>query len=161
IMLMKLIPDGKAQTVVDFFDSLLDVLDMPEFKSLFTVILTDNGPEFRMTDYLEYAPYTGEQRCRVFYCDPMASWQKAEIEKNHEYIRYVIPKGKSLDGYTDDDITLLMNHINSTKRMSLGGKSPYEMVAEGDESMKWLMQIMGMDAIPADDVHLKPDLLIR
>ena len=91
----------------------------------------------------------------------MASWQKAEIEKNHEYIRYVIPKGKSLDGYTDDDITLLMNHINSTKRMSLGGKSPYEMVAEGDESMKWLMQIMGMDAIPADDVHLKPDLLIR
>ena len=70
-------------------------------------------------------------------------------------------RGKSLDGYTDDDITLLMNHINSTKRMSLGGKSPYEMVAEGDESMKWLMQIMGMDAIPADDVHLKPDLLIR
>lgn len=161
IMLMKLIPDGKAQTVVDFLDSLLNVLDMPEFKSLFTVILTDNGSEFRMTDCLEYAPYTGEQRCRVFYCDPMASWQKAEIEKNHEYIRYVIPKGKSLDGYTDDDITLLMNHINSTKRMSLGGKSPYEMVAEGDESMKWLMQIMGMDAIPADDVHLKPDLLIR
>ena len=114
IMLMKLIPDGKAQTVVDFLDSLLNVLDMPEFKSLFTVILTDNGSEFRMTDCLEYAPYTGEQRCRVFYCDPMASWQKAEIEKNHEYIRYVIPKGKSLDGYTDDDITLLMNHINST-----------------------------------------------
>ena len=161
IMLMKLIPDGKAQTVVDFFDSLLNVLDMPEFKSLFTVILTDNGPEFRMTDYLEYAPYTGEQRCRVFYCDPMASWQKAEIEKNHEYIRYVIPKGKSLDGYTDKDITLLMNHINSTKRMSLDGRSPYEMVGEGDENMKWLMHIMGMDAIPADDVHLKPDLLIR
>ena len=161
IMLMQLIPNGKAQTVVDFFDSLLNILDMPEFKSLFTVILTDNGPEFRMTDYLEYAPYTGEQRCRVFYCDPMASWQKAEIEKNHEYTRYVIPKGKSLDGYTDEDITLLMNHINSTKRMSLGGRSPYEMVAEGDENMKWLMQIMGMDAIPADDVHLMPDLLIR
>lgn len=51
-------------------------------------ILTDNGPEFRWTDYLEWAPYTGERRCRVFYCDPMASWQKAEIEKNHEFIRY-------------------------------------------------------------------------
>ena len=45
--------------------------------------------------------------------------------------------------------------------MSLDGRSPYEMVGEGDENMKWLMHIMGMDAIPADDVHLKPDLLIR
>ena len=87
--------------------------------------------------------------------------RKTPIRTRNAVIRYVIPKGKSLDGYTDDDITLLMNHINSTKRMSLGGKSPYEMVADGDESMKWLMQIMGMDAIPADDVHLKPDLLIR
>ena len=115
----------------------------------------------RWTDYLEWAPYTGERRCRVFYCDPMASWQKAELEKNHEFIRYVIPKGKSFDGYNHNDMTVLMNHINSTKRLSLNGRCPYEMVAEGDESMKLLMELMGMDTIPADDVHLKPDLLIR
>ena len=58
-------------------------------------------------------------------------------------------------------MTVLMNHINSTKRLSLNGRCPYEMVAEGDESMKLLMELMGMDTIPADDVHLKPDLLIR
>ena len=161
IMLMILIPDGKAKTVVDVFDFLLNILGMEDFRSLFDVILTDNGPEFRWTDYLEWAPYTGERRCRVFYCDPMASWQKAELEKNHEFIRYVIPKGKSLDGYNHNDMTVLMNHINSTKRLSLNGRCPYEMVAEGDESMKLLMELMGMDTIPADDVHLKPDLLIR
>lgn len=70
-------------------------------------------------------------------------------------------KGKSLDGYNHNDMTVLMNHINSTKRLSLNGRCPYEMVAEGDESMKLLMELMGMDTIPADDVHLKPDLLIR
>ena len=42
VMLMFLIPDGKAQTVVDVFDYLLDILGMDEFQALFPVILTDN-----------------------------------------------------------------------------------------------------------------------
>jgi hypothetical protein len=35
----------------------------------------------------------------------MASWQKAKLEKNHEYIRKVIPKGQSLDAFEQKDIT--------------------------------------------------------
>ena len=34
----------------------------------------------------------------------MASWQKGCIEKNHEYIRYALPKGKSLNAYDQEDI---------------------------------------------------------
>ena len=158
VMLMFLIPDGKAQTVVDVFDYLLDILGMEEFQALFSVILTDNGSEFKNAERIENA-FNGDPRCKLFYCDPMASWQKAEIEKNHEFIRYVIPKGMSFDALTHDDVTLLMNHINSIKRPSLGNKSPYEMVPKGDEDWEWLMQLTGMDAIPADDVHLNPALL--
>lgn len=40
---------------------------------------------------------TGEVQCMMFYCDPMNSNQKSECEKNHEFIRYVIPKGKTMD----------------------------------------------------------------
>ena len=36
----------------------------------------------------------------VFYCDPYVSNQKGRLEKNHEYIRYVIPKGRSMYRYT-------------------------------------------------------------
>lgn len=158
VMLMFLIPDGKAQTVVDVFDYLLDILGMEEFQALFSVILTDNGSEFKNAERIENA-FNGDPRCKLFYCDPMASWQKAEIEKNHEFIRYVIPKGMSFDALTHDDVTLLMNHINSIKRPSLGNKSPYEMVPKGDEDWEWLMQLTGMDAIPADDVLLNPALL--
>ena len=32
--------------------------------------------------------------------------------------------------YTQEDMTLLMNHINSVKRPGLGNKSPYELVEE-------------------------------
>ena len=158
VMLMILIPDGKAQTVVDVFDYLLDILGMEEFQALFPVILTDNGSEFKNAERIENA-FNGDPRCKLFYCDPMASWQKAEIEKNHEFIRYVIPKGMPFDALTHDDVTLLMNHINSIKRPSLGNKSPYEMIPKGDEDWEWLMQLTGMDAIPADDVHLNPALL--
>ena len=97
-------------------------------------------------------------RTRIYYCDPMASWQKAQIEKNHEFIRYVIPRGKSLDPYTDDDITLLMNHINSVKRPSLGNKAPYELIDDEDEDMLKLMYLLKMDLIPADEVQLTSDL---
>ena len=89
----------------------------------------------------------------------MASWQKPHIEKNHEYIRYVIPKGKSMNPYNNDDIIRLMNHINSTKRASLKGKAPYELIEEDDEDMKSLMNLLKMHLIPADEVHLTPDLL--
>ncbi|MBB6630794.1 hypothetical protein H7D64_04675 [Clostridium algidicarnis] len=49
----------------------------------------------------------------------MASYQKPHVEKNHEYIRYVIPKGISFNNRTQEDITLMINHINSTARASL------------------------------------------
>ena len=52
----------------------------------------------------------------------------ALLEKNHEYIRYVVPKKRSLNPYTQKDMTLLMNHINSTKCPGLGNKSPYEFL---------------------------------
>jgi IS30 family transposase len=99
-------------------------------------------------------------RTSIFYCDPMASWQKPHIEKNHEFIRYVLPRGKSLNPYTQEDITLLMNHINSVRRPGLENKTPYDL-AEGDADMLALMLLLKMHPIPADEVHLKPDLLLK
>lgn len=39
-----------------------------------------------------------------------------------------------MDGYTQEDMTLLMNHINSTKRKGLKWKSPMELVEQDDEA---------------------------
>ena len=93
----------------------------------------------------------------MYYCDPMASWQKPHIEKNHEFIRYVLPKGKSLKGYTQEDMTLIANHINSTIRAGLNYKSPYDLVKT--EDMKKLLEVLNMSPVAADDVCLSPKLL--
>lgn len=83
--------------------------------------------------------------------------KKGKLEKNHEYIRYVIPKGKSMQGYTQDDINKLASHINSTARDSLNGATPFALA-------KLLMDkripvLTGQFEVSPDDVMLKPDLL--
>lgn len=160
IMLMFLMPDGKASSVKRVFDYLERGLGIERFERIFPVFLTDNGAEFKRVEELELTE-DYEIRTSIFYCDPMASWQKPHIEKNHEYIRYVIPQGKSLDGYTQEDMTVLMNHINSTRRKSLGNKAPYELITEEDEDMKALFKLLKMDLIPPDEIHLTPTLFRR
>ena len=164
VMLLFLMPDGKAESVKRVFDYLEAGLGIEVFRRLFPVILTDNGSEFKKVDELEL---TSDEdgfivyRTSLFYCDPMASWQKGCIEKNHEFIRYAIPKKKSLNSYNQDDITLLMNHINSIKRPGLGNKSPYELVGKDDEDFHELMRLLKMHLIPPDEVHLMPDLFVK
>lgn len=160
IMLIFLMPDGKAESVKRVFDYLERGLGLERFYRLFPVILTDNGSEFKRPGDLEFTDDL-TPRTDIYYCDPLASWQKAHIEKNHEFIRYVIPRGKSFNSYTQEDMTLLMNHINSTRRPGLGNKAPYELINEEDEDMLALFHLLKMNLIPPDEVHLMPNLFIK
>ena len=156
LMIAFLMEDGTQESVNKIFDMLTKKLGIRRFRRLFPVILTDNGGEFKDALKLEYTP-NGADRTKVFYCDPQASWQKPHVEKNHEYIRYVIPKGTSLDSYSQEDVTLMMNHINSTSRPGFNNKSPYGL--ELSDDMKKLLEILDMSSVAADDICLKPALL--
>lgn len=105
---------------------------------------------------LEFTSY-GSQRTRIFYCDPMSSWQKPHIERSQEFIRQVIPKGISMDGFTQEDITLMLNHINTLSRDSLNGACPFD--AAKKPLGRKLPKLLGLKKIPPDDVILRPSLL--
>ena len=75
---------------------------MSIFKHLFEVILTDNGWEFSKPEDIEFDQETGEKLINLFYCEPYSSWQKGGIERNHEFIRYIIPKGITFDKLTKE-----------------------------------------------------------
>ena len=77
--------------------------------------------------HLEYDFDTGIKKCNLFYCEPYSSWQKGCIEKNHEFIRKVFPKGISFDSFTNEQIKRLEDNINNIPRISLKGKTPYEL----------------------------------
>ncbi len=156
VMLMILIEDETMDAVIEVFDKLTKALGIRRFRKLFPVILTDNGRCFKNAMALEYTK-SGSPRTKVFYCDPQASWQKPHIEKNHEYIRYVIPRGRTFKDYTQEDMTLIANHINSTIRPGLDYKSPYELV--DTEEMKKLLEVLNMSQVAADEICLSPKLL--
>ncbi len=83
------------------------------YKTIFPVILCDNGFEFLKLSEIENDPLTGEQLSKIFYCDPYRSSQKGACERNHVFIRYIKVKGKSLDNLSQDDVELMFSHINS------------------------------------------------
>lgn len=128
-----------------------------EYKKIFQVILTDNGTEFSDPESIEIDCDTGEVVSKVFYCDPNCSWQKGMIEKNHEFIRYVLPKGTSFAGLTQEDCNILASHINSVPRVSLNNATPYE-VAEIFIGKKDLERLE-IKKIEYDEVDLSKKLL--
>ncbi|MDV3426962.1 MAG: IS30 family transposase [Bacillota bacterium] len=157
-MLIFLLPDKSQSSVIKIFNQLEKSLGTLLFKRVFSVILTDNGSEFINPVLLE----TGKDsllRTNIYYCDPNASYQKGALEKNHEYIRYVLPKGTSFDELTQGGVKLLMNHINSTARASLNGRTPFELASLLLDQM--VIDVLGLQKIGHDNVLLKPSLLKR
>lgn len=144
------------ECVSEAVDELYQEIGVEAFRKTFPVILTDNGSEFKSPESIEY-DCNGKERTKVFYCDPMASYQKPHIEKNHEYIRYVLPKGKSFKNLEQADVIQVMNHINSTARASLNGTTPHKLAQLLLD--KSLLEKLSLVEIPADEVHLKPTLL--
>lgn len=157
LMLIFLLPHKKSKYVTEVFDMLKRELGESEFARLFEVILTDNGAEFMDPDSIERSLESDKKLSRVFYCDPNASWQKGTIEKNHEYIRCVIPKGTSLAPLNQDDADLLASNINSIPRDSLNGQTPYEAALGfiGKENL----DVFKIRRIPNDEVDYSPNLL--
>lgn len=139
--------DSKEAINVNYtLDSICNDIGIDNFKRLFEVILTDNGTEFSNPAGIEFDAETGEQRSHVFFCHAYSSHEKGSCEKNHEYIRYVLPKGTSFEFLNQDLVNLMMSHINSTNRPSVKG-TPYEFMAltYGTEVLD-LLKIKKIDA---------------
>lgn len=87
----------------------------------------------------------------------MRSGQKGGVENAHTLLQMVLPKGTSFEFLTQWDVNLIVNHINSMPRESLGGRTPYEAAlwTYGARTLKALQ----LRPIPPDEVNLTPKLI--
>ncbi len=90
--LMFLIDKYKPDSVSNVFKQLRQQLGTEKFKKLFEVILTNNEWEFSKPEDIKFDPRTSEKQINIFYSEPYFYWQKGEFKRNHEFIRYIIPK---------------------------------------------------------------------
>ena len=156
-MLIFKLESQTTEEVTRIFEILQQLIPYDDYKRLFQVILTDNGHEFFDVQNIEYMHSTGEYVTKLFFCDPHMSCQKGMLEKNHEFIRYILPKGSSFKNITQEDCDLFMNNINSLCRDSLNGKSPYEsMLFICDE---YILKLLNCYYIQPDEVILNDSLL--
>jgi len=95
-------------------------------KEIFPINLADNGVEFSYFNKIE--EMNGEILCRTFFTNPYKATDKAHCERYHEFIRYMIPKGKSLDFLTQEKVNWMFSQINSYIRKSQKDRTPYELV---------------------------------
>lgn len=151
-LLIRLRDRNSARSVSDCFDELARTLGPVRFNKLFPFILTDNGSEFSNPAALEQ-----NGACRIFYCDPLQSNQKSPIERVHQFIREVLPKGSSFDLLEQPDFDLLASHINSYSRPSLVDRTPFDVfeLLYGTQTL----ELLRIQRIPHDLVTLKPVLL--
>lgn len=145
---------NRSSEVSQVFNNLRKVFseNSLNIKDIMPIILTDNGSEFSDVDSIE-----NDGEISLFFCDPMRSNQKGRIEKNHTLFRDICPKGTSFDNYTNDILKLIFSHVNSIKRASLNGKTPYD-IFEFTYGEK-ITSLLGITRIPQREVIQNPRLL--
>ena len=145
-----------ARSGLEVFNDLYATLGRETYCKLFPVILTDRGSEFSNPVPIEQDE-NGELRSLVFYCNPSAPYQKGGIEVAHELIRRILPKGKSFDDLQQEDIDLMLSHINSYKRGKLNSRSAHQLFSfiYGDD----ILPKLNIREIEPNDIVLSPKLL--
>lgn len=126
-MLAFKLKDHTSSSVIAVFNLIKEKLGAEIFKQTFKIILTDRGSEFSLPEAIEIDNCTGEVLTRVFYCDSRQSQQKGKIEKNHEELRKIFPKGFDFNLINQNDLNLALNHINSLPRKIFNFNTPYKL----------------------------------
>ena len=153
-MFIRLLDKKDIKSVNLAWDNIKNNLDIKTFAKLFRIVLTDNGSEFFDPLHIELDYNTGRKISNVFYCNPYSSWQKGCIEKNHEFIRKVYPKGTNFNNFNVSQIQKLEDTINNIPRDSLDGKTPYNLFKN---KYPEIVEKLNCSYIKPDDVSLNKD----
>lgn len=126
LVMLDFIYKPNAQKVVKFFDDLEYRIGIDVFKELIPVILTDRDPSFSDIMGICFSKVTGEERCKLFFCDAYTSNQKPNVENINKQLRIFFPKGKTVDKYSKKDIKNVNIAMLNRPLKSLDGFSPKE-----------------------------------
>lgn len=93
---------------------------------LIPVILTDRDPCFTDINGICFSKITGEERCKLFFCDGYVSNQKPNVENINKQLRLFFPKGKTIDTYKKQDIKNINQTLLNRPLKSLDSYTPKE-----------------------------------
>lgn len=122
--LLDIINKPDSSKVVEFFDKLEEKIGTETFINFIPVILTDRDPNFADIEGICFSKITGEERCKLFFCDPYVSNQKPNVENINKQLRLFFPKKTSVDKYTKSDIKQINYTLLNKPLKSLDSYTP-------------------------------------
>lgn len=138
--------------VIKFFDKLESKFGSEKFKSVFGTILTDRDILFNKFEKFETSSLNKEKRMHLFYCDPAASHQKANVENSNGQLRRIFPKEDIIEDLNETSLKLINSHLNNRSLASLGGMRAFDAfkLAFGEE----ILHLLDVDEIDPKDVKI-------
>lgn len=85
-------------------------------------ITPDRGKEFA-----KHAEVTAALGVEFFFALPHHPWQRGTNENTNGLLREYFPKGKSLDGVSEEEVREVYDKINRRPRKRLGYRTPHEV----------------------------------
>ena len=122
--IIKIFKNPNSNKVIEFFDELELNIGTENFIDLIPVILTDRDPSFSDIEGICFSKITGEERCKLFFCDPYVSNQKPNVENMNKQLRLFFPKKSSIDNYSVNDIKKINYTLINKPLKSLDSNTP-------------------------------------
>ena len=114
------IPGKTSEAVMNLMNALHDEYG-EHFSQVFKTITVDNGSEF--ADFAQVENWGS----KVFFAHPYASWERPQNERHNGLFRAFVPKGASIEGFTDEDILTVADELNGRPRKKLGYCTPEKL----------------------------------
>ena len=115
------IPERTKEGMEVAISQLKEQYGINHFSTVFKTMTADNGPEFTTFSNLE------SLGTKVYFAHPYSSWERPQNERHNGLLREFIPKGTSIEQYTDDDILDMADILNQRPRRILDYHSPADL----------------------------------
>ena len=109
-----------SEAVMEAMTSLRDQFG-DRFSQVFKTITLDNGSEF--ADFAQLEAWG----CQVYFAHPSTSWERPQNERHNGLFRAFVPKGASIERFSDEDILAAADELNGRPRRKLGYRTPEEL----------------------------------
>ena len=110
-----------SSTVKTAMEVLREEYGEDKFSEVFKTITADNGSEFEDLKSIE------EWGVQIYFAHPYSSWERAKNERHNRLFRGYVPKGVSIENYTDEQIMWFADEMNDMPRRQLGYSTPAEL----------------------------------
>ena len=85
------------------------------------IFKTITGPEFENLSQFE------SLGTKMYFTHSYSSWERAQNERHNGLLRDFIPKGMSIERFSDEDILNMADTLNQRPRRILGYHTPSEL----------------------------------